>query len=71
MIKWLISQQVRAVNTSSKTTKETEEEGKRGRKAKEMNHKRKKSEIENACEESFGEEVMCTDWSAWHVRQNN
>ncbi len=29
MIKWLISQQVRAVNTSSKTTKETEEERKK------------------------------------------
>lgn len=55
MIKWLISQQVRAVNTSSKTIKEIEEERgkekqtKRGGtelKNKKMNHKRKKPESE-------------------------
>lgn len=32
-IKWLISQQVRAVNTGSNTTKEMEEDRKRGKQA--------------------------------------
>lgn len=42
MIKWLISQQVRAVNTSSKITKETEEEKQTGREGERVEERPKR-----------------------------
>lgn len=53
MIKWLISQQVRAVNTSSKTTKETDRErGKELKKDQRDDSQEEKSRIKTSKMES-------------------
>lgn len=79
-MKWLISQKVRAVNTSSQTPTETEvSQGKRKHteeqklKSEEMNHKRKdpKSKQAKWTWLKLGEEAVCTDWSSWRVWQSN